>query len=227
MNCVSQKKNVIQYPHFTKLIIGDLMKKFPSIPLRIEEDYHSIKDDIPLVSVYTTGNVTVREMMISDAFLTKEICVTDDYKEYETVFINVFVPMNQPPLGEEEQAKCWRDKFTKKITQSYYQTKESKHNLQEKLAEEMIEKMLEGKEDDESYASEFTDSTFNDDVDDFGTRIELGSHKENLKVVVDDDVNDKQKQDKSKDDNVKKIDDAIEEKDNEDQLIIHWSELIQ
>ncbi|GJS40945.1 putative reverse transcriptase domain-containing protein [Tanacetum coccineum] len=48
INCVSQKKNVIQYPHFTKLIIAYLMKKFPSIPPRIEEDYHSIKDDIPL-----------------------------------------------------------------------------------------------------------------------------------------------------------------------------------
>ncbi|GKA24888.1 hypothetical protein Tco_0710921 [Tanacetum coccineum] len=71
MNCVSQKKDVIQYPRFTKLIIADLMKKFPSIPLRLEEDYHSIKDDILLVSVYTTGNVTVRGMLILDAFLTK------------------------------------------------------------------------------------------------------------------------------------------------------------
>nr|GEU40621.1 retrovirus-related Pol polyprotein from transposon TNT 1-94 [Tanacetum cinerariifolium] len=61
----------------------------------VEKDYHSIKDDIPLVSVYTTGNVTVRGMMISDAFVTVEIRVTDDYKEYETVFGNVVVLMNQ------------------------------------------------------------------------------------------------------------------------------------
>ncbi|GJX07056.1 hypothetical protein Tco_0194988 [Tanacetum coccineum] len=46
--CVQQKKNVIQYPHFTKLIIANLMKKYPSIPPRLEEDYHSIKDDILL-----------------------------------------------------------------------------------------------------------------------------------------------------------------------------------
>ncbi|GJS91765.1 hypothetical protein Tco_0774401 [Tanacetum coccineum] len=32
-----------------KLIIADLMKKFPSIPPRLEEDHHSIKDDIPLL----------------------------------------------------------------------------------------------------------------------------------------------------------------------------------
>ncbi|GJU67704.1 hypothetical protein Tco_1253963 [Tanacetum coccineum] len=50
INCVSQMKDVIQYPRFTKLIIADLMKKFPSIPLRLGKDYHSIKDDIPLSS---------------------------------------------------------------------------------------------------------------------------------------------------------------------------------
>nr|GEW98242.1 RNA-directed DNA polymerase, eukaryota, reverse transcriptase zinc-binding domain protein [Tanacetum cinerariifolium] len=41
-----------------------MFKKFPEIPKRIEEDYHSIKDDIPL--------------------------------EYETLFMMVDVPMNQP-----------------------------------------------------------------------------------------------------------------------------------
>ncbi|GKB84690.1 hypothetical protein Tco_0956962, partial [Tanacetum coccineum] len=86
----------IQYPRFIKLIIVDLIKKFPNIPQRIDEDYHSIKDDIPLVSVYTTGNVLVREMLIPDEFLTKEIRATDDFKEYETVFVGVDVPMNQP-----------------------------------------------------------------------------------------------------------------------------------
>ncbi|GKA03305.1 hypothetical protein Tco_0676086 [Tanacetum coccineum] len=96
MNCVFQKKDVIQYPRFTKLIIADLMKKYPSIPQRHDEDYHSIKDDIPLVSVYTMGNVQVRGMLIQDAFLSEEIRATDDYKDYETVFVKVVAPMNQP-----------------------------------------------------------------------------------------------------------------------------------
>ncbi|GJW25599.1 hypothetical protein Tco_0039410 [Tanacetum coccineum] len=43
MNNVSQKKEAIQYPRFIKFIIADLMKKFPNIPQRIDEDYHSIK----------------------------------------------------------------------------------------------------------------------------------------------------------------------------------------
>ncbi|GJZ01755.1 hypothetical protein Tco_0519716 [Tanacetum coccineum] len=76
-----KKKDVIQYPRFTKLIIANLIKKFPSIPQRLDEDYHSIKDDILLVSVYSTGNVLFRGMLIPDAFLTNEICATDDYKE--------------------------------------------------------------------------------------------------------------------------------------------------
>ncbi|GKA53053.1 retrovirus-related pol polyprotein from transposon TNT 1-94 [Tanacetum coccineum] len=48
MNNVFQKKEAIQYPRFIKLIVTDLMKKFPDILKRLEEDYHSIKDDVPL-----------------------------------------------------------------------------------------------------------------------------------------------------------------------------------
>ncbi|GJW48883.1 hypothetical protein Tco_0080529 [Tanacetum coccineum] len=96
MNNVFQKKEAIQYPRFIKLIMADLMKKFPNIPKRLEEDYHSIKDDVPLVSVYTNGNVSVRGMLIPHAFLTTEIQETDDFKEYETVFMKVAVLINQP-----------------------------------------------------------------------------------------------------------------------------------
>nr|GEY24360.1 hypothetical protein [Tanacetum cinerariifolium] len=44
-----QKKNVIQHPCITKLIIIDLMEKFKSIPKRLEEDYQTIKDDTSLL----------------------------------------------------------------------------------------------------------------------------------------------------------------------------------
>ncbi|GKG64369.1 hypothetical protein Tco_0659472, partial [Tanacetum coccineum] len=49
------------------------MKKYSSIPQRHDENYHSIKDDILLVSVYSTGNVLFQGMLILDAFLTEEI----------------------------------------------------------------------------------------------------------------------------------------------------------
>ncbi|GJY27561.1 hypothetical protein Tco_0403328 [Tanacetum coccineum] len=98
MNNVFQKKEAIQYLYFIKLIVVDLMKKLPNITKGLKEDYHCIKDDVPLVSVYITGNVLVRGMLILDAFLTAEIRETDDFKEYETVFMKVDVPMNQPQL---------------------------------------------------------------------------------------------------------------------------------
>nr|GEY38811.1 hypothetical protein [Tanacetum cinerariifolium] len=37
------KKDVIQYPCFTKLINANLMKKYTSVSSRLEEDYHFIK----------------------------------------------------------------------------------------------------------------------------------------------------------------------------------------
>ncbi|GJT51179.1 putative reverse transcriptase domain-containing protein [Tanacetum coccineum] len=75
---------------------GVVDKKFPDIPQRVDEDYHTIKDDTPLVSVYTTGNVIVRGMLILDTFFTEKIHATDDFKEYETVFVGVDVLINQP-----------------------------------------------------------------------------------------------------------------------------------
>ncbi|GJT97921.1 retrovirus-related pol polyprotein from transposon TNT 1-94 [Tanacetum coccineum] len=78
-----QKKDVIQYPRFTKLIIADLMQNSDSIPKRLKEEYHSIKDDVPLVSVYTTRNVTIKGMLIPDEFLTDDIHATLEYKDFE------------------------------------------------------------------------------------------------------------------------------------------------
>nr|GEW67799.1 hypothetical protein [Tanacetum cinerariifolium]GEW68799.1 hypothetical protein [Tanacetum cinerariifolium] len=204
---VDKKKDVIQYPRFTKLIIADLMKKFPSIPLRLEEDYHSIKVDILLVSVYTTGNVIVQWMLISDAFLTDEICDTYDYKEYETVFVGVEVLMNQPqsvvstqgthratPIAHRTPTLTTASPQGKKRKQSAGETSSPRKLLkniakvQEKLDEEEIEKMVEEPE----------------------------SHKENLEVVDDDNKDDKKDENDKKDDDVEKTDDDAEDKDNDD-----------
>ncbi|GJT81552.1 hypothetical protein Tco_1055894 [Tanacetum coccineum] len=76
--------------------------------------------------------------------------------------------------------------------------------------DEEIEKMVEGDEDEESYASEFVDLVLNDDLDDSGTKIEPGRYKENPKNVDnDDDEIEKEKKDEEiekgkKDDNVEK-----------------------
>ncbi|GJR98395.1 hypothetical protein Tco_0270569 [Tanacetum coccineum] len=200
-NYVFQKKDVIQYPRFTKLIIADLMKKFPSISPRLEEDYHSIKDDIPLVSVYTTGNVTVRGMLISDAFLTdgsvplmtiKSMRWTptlttanpqgkkrkQSARETSSPRKSLKVTIKQkpktisilPPSDDregDEIAEATLLSITMHKTALAAEAQENAAKVQEKLAEEEIEKMVEGEEDEDSYASEFADSMLNDDVDDF------------------------------------------------------------
>ncbi|GKF47602.1 hypothetical protein Tco_0137404, partial [Tanacetum coccineum] len=228
-----------------------------------DEDYHSIKDDIPLVSVYSIGNVLFRGMLIPDAFLTDEIRATADYTEYKMVFVKVVIPMKQPqlvvsiqgkhrttpkahrtptltitsPQGKKRKQKKQsttpipppsddreRDdiaeatllNLTLHKTSVATEAQENVAKVQEKLAEEEIEKMIEGDEDEESYASEFADSMFNDD-DDFGTRIEPGRHKENLKVD-DDDIDIDVTVNEKKDDNVEKMGDAAEEKDNVDHI---------
>ncbi|GJZ56709.1 hypothetical protein Tco_0612203 [Tanacetum coccineum] len=60
MNNVFQKKNVIQYPRFFKLIIVDLMEKYPYIPQILDEDYHSIKDDTPLAEYPVVGQLRLK-----------------------------------------------------------------------------------------------------------------------------------------------------------------------
>ncbi|GJX54209.1 hypothetical protein Tco_0282578 [Tanacetum coccineum] len=158
--------------------------------LWIDEDYHSIKDDIPLASVYTTGNVLVRGMLIPDEFLTKEIRATDDFKEYEMVFVRVDVLMNQPqpvvstqgthrstprayrtPIvmierKRDEVAEATILSLRLHKTALAAEAQENIAKVQEKLDEEEIEKMVEGDEDEESYASVFADSMINNDVDD-------------------------------------------------------------
>ncbi|GJZ99134.1 hypothetical protein Tco_0671685 [Tanacetum coccineum] len=248
INCVFQKKEVFRYPRFTKLIIADSMKKFPSIPQRLNEYYHSIKDDILLVSAYSTRNVLFQGMLIPDAFLTDEIRATGDYKEYETgkkrkqssgetslprKSLKVTIRQKKhnttlipPPSDDKETdeiAEATLLSLTLHKTALVVKAQETIAKVQEKSAKEEIEKIVEGEEDDESYASEFADSMLSDDVDDSGTRIEPRSHKENLEVINDDDdVNDKDKQDEKKndddqpkDDDVEKTDDVAKEKDND------------
>ncbi|GJW49250.1 hypothetical protein Tco_0090601 [Tanacetum coccineum] len=181
--CVKQKKNVIMYPRFTKLIVADLMKKYPSIPLRHEEDYHSIKDDI---------------------LLTGEIRATDDYKEYEMVFVNVDVPMNQPQSVVSTQGthkSTPRAHRTPTLTASPQGKKRKQSagetsSLQKSLKVTIKQKkVVEGEKDEKSYADKLDASMIHDDVDDSRDRIELDSHKEHPEVVVDDDDNKDEKKD--------------------------------
>ncbi|GJW77358.1 retrovirus-related pol polyprotein from transposon TNT 1-94 [Tanacetum coccineum] len=93
---IQQKKDVTQYPRVTKLIIANLIKKFPSIAQRLDENYHSIKDDIPL------------------------------YKEYEKVFGRVDIPMIQPQPVESTQETNRSPRATRTPTPAAIEKKKRK-----------------------------------------------------------------------------------------------------
>ncbi|GJV09654.1 hypothetical protein Tco_1351195 [Tanacetum coccineum] len=209
------------------------------IKINIIQLFYAVVNRVHVYHASLFWNLLFRGILIPDGFLADEIHATNDYAEYETVFVK--------SSGEKEEANCWRNKFIEKSlkvtvkqkkttlilplsddkerdeiakatllsltmhkTTLVAEAQENVAKVQEKLVEKEIEKMVEGEEDKELYASEFVDSMLNDDVDDFGTRIEPESHKENPEVVVndDDDETEKEKKDAKKDD--------AEEKDNDD-----------
>ncbi|GJS59740.1 hypothetical protein Tco_0654524 [Tanacetum coccineum] len=161
------KINILQlfhvYPRFIKLIVADLMKKFPNIPKRLKEDYHSIKDDVPLI---------------------KE---TNDFKEYETVFMKVDVPMNQlqPVVSTQEMYR---------ITPSGHRSP----TIFASPSETKKRQQIEGKSSSPRKSLKITikqNQLVEKDDDDSEDRIEPMSHKDNLEVVDDDDDNEREKKD--------------------------------
>ncbi|GJX34142.1 hypothetical protein Tco_0245699 [Tanacetum coccineum] len=174
---------------YASLLWLDFLHRFDSIPKRLKEEYHSIKDDVSLVSVYTTRNVTVKGMLISDVFLTDDIRETQEYKNYVKEFVRIDKKQKSKQVAGEPS--------TPRKTLKIAEEQENMAAVEEQLLKGGVEKIVEG-EDEESYASEFADSVFFDE-EDSGTRIDLGSHKENPKTIDDDDVEEK-KDDKKDDD---------------------------
>ncbi|GJU60031.1 retrovirus-related pol polyprotein from transposon TNT 1-94 [Tanacetum coccineum] len=192
--CLAQPRKMLFSILISQSSSLHLIKKFDSIPQRLEEDYHFIKDDIPLLSVYYMGNVTVQGMLIPDAFITDEIRATKEYKESEQVFVGVMIKKR------DDMAEVTLLSLTLHKTDLATEARENIAKVQEKLKEE-IEKMFEGKDDKESYASEFADSMFHNDDDDSGNKIELGSHKEHPENYDDDeDETEKEKKNDKNDD---------------------------
>ncbi|GJY00054.1 hypothetical protein Tco_0357072 [Tanacetum coccineum] len=209
----------------------------------VVDKYHFIKDDIPLVTIYTTGNVTVRGMLIPNEFITNEIHVTEEYKDAlrsPTLTTDIASKKKRKQVAEETSSPRKSLKVTIRQKKSSItpilppgddqkrddideatllsltlhktalvaEARENIAKVKEKLEEEEIEKMVEREDGEESYASEFADSMFQDDDDDSGNRIEPGSHKEHLKIVDDDDDDETEKE--------KKDDKKNDEKANDD-----------
>ncbi|GKA58743.1 retrovirus-related pol polyprotein from transposon TNT 1-94 [Tanacetum coccineum] len=225
-------KEAIQYPCFIKLIVADLMKKFPNIPKRLEEDY---------------------------ALLTAKIRETNDFKEYETVFMKVVVLMNQPqpvvstqgtnrntpraprmptvsvsPQESKKRKQTTRESSSRRIiikkkkqrTPSILPPGDDRERDEMAeatiLKQEEIDKLVDGDEDEESYASGFADTVLNDNDDDTGSKLEPGSNKEHPKHMSNDDEMNKKDKEVEKEKEVVEIvketnvDDTSAKKNEED-----------
>ncbi|GJS15756.1 hypothetical protein Tco_0410228 [Tanacetum coccineum] len=140
-------------------------------------------------NVDKVGNVIVRGMLID--FLTYDIRATQEYKEYEKVFVRkkkrkqVAGKTNSPSKSLKVIIKQNKPSTTP-IPPPSDDKERDETKVQEKLMEKDIEKMVDG-EDEESYASGFADSVFPNEEEDSSTRLEPGVHRENPKTVDDDD----------------------------------------
>ncbi|GJX43603.1 hypothetical protein Tco_0260279 [Tanacetum coccineum] len=150
----------------------------------------SYLDDVPLVSVYTTGNGLVQGMLIPDAFLTAEIRETDDFMEYETVFIKSPIVSSSPLEKKKRKQTAGVSSSPRKIIK---QKKQSTPSIpppgDDRERDAIAEATL--------LTSEFVDSILNNEgveVDDTGSKIEPGSQKENQERVSDDDETEKEKE---------------------------------
>nr|GEU73279.1 putative reverse transcriptase domain-containing protein [Tanacetum cinerariifolium] len=79
-------------------------------------------------------------MLISDALLTEEICATDDYKNYEMVFVNIVVLMNQQQLVVSTQGthrSTPRAHRTPTLTDASPQGKKRKQSAEEITVEHL------------------------------------------------------------------------------------------
>ncbi|GJX07959.1 uncharacterized mitochondrial protein-like protein [Tanacetum coccineum] len=131
-----------------------------------------------------SSNVSCRDqpykwMLIPDAFLIEEIRANDDFKEYETVFMKVDVPMNQPQLVVSTQGthrstpKAHRTPTLtasprgKKRKQSAGESSSPHKSLKITIRQQ---KVVEGNKDDDNSEN----------------RLEPGSHKDKPEYVDDD-----------------------------------------
>nr|GEV69046.1 hypothetical protein [Tanacetum cinerariifolium] len=196
--------------------------------LRLDEEYHTIKDDTSLVNMYTIGEVMVRGMQILNDLLTDEIKDTKAYKDYVAENERVEFPIIQPKPVESTQGTIRTPRATrtlnpdKKSTPITHLPPSDDRERDDIIKVTQLKKLVEG--DEESSGSEFVDTMLLSD-EDSGDRIKPGSHIENPKEIVDDDEkkDDKDVNDKigeKKDDDKEDDDDDNDGDDHNDQSLI-------
>ncbi|GKA11879.1 hypothetical protein Tco_0691425, partial [Tanacetum coccineum] len=158
--------------------LQQLWRTVSKLPVETPENLFVEPVNIETIKVFM-NKVGYQGMLIPDAFLIEEIRANDDFKEYETVFMKVDVPMNQPQLVVSTQGthrstpKAHRTPTLtasprgKKRKQSAGESSSPHKSLKITIRQQ---KVVEGNQDD----------------DDSENRLEPGSHKDKPEYVDDD-----------------------------------------
>ncbi|GJX84023.1 hypothetical protein Tco_0333504 [Tanacetum coccineum] len=180
-------------------------------------------------------------MLIPSDLLTDEIRATKEYKACGEKFVRVDVLTIQPQPVESTQGtirtpSTHRTPTLTPIVGDAVQNKRKRKQTSEetslpkpylksrvkqiKISDTPIQQPSDDRErEEESYASEFVDSVFQDDDDDSRDRIEPESHKEHPKIVDDnDDETKKEKKDDDETEKEKKDDDNDDDDVNDDHI---------
>ncbi|GJR15963.1 hypothetical protein Tco_0798615 [Tanacetum coccineum] len=213
------KINILQilhaYPRFTKLIIADLMEKYESIPKRLEEYYHTIKDDTSLAKY---GGVEVPMIQPEPVESTHGTHRTPNPANVQTrkrkgkqvagessspkPSLNIRIKQQKststtplPPSDDEERddiIEVTQLSLALDKTAKVYEEQRNMAAVEQNTLEEDVEKIVEGEE--EYDGTEFADMVLLSD-EDSGGRLEPESHKENPEKNDDDEKKDDNKDD--------------------------------
>nr|GEV46547.1 hypothetical protein [Tanacetum cinerariifolium] len=215
------EENVIQYPRFTKLIIGDLMEKDTRAYKDYEVKYEGVEVSMiqpePFESTQgthrTPNPVDVQKRKRKEKQVVKE---TSSPKKSLKIKIRQQKPISithLPPSDDQErdylieatQLSLALDKIAK-----VYEEQQNVAAVKKQMLEDDVEKLVD--EDEESNGTEFADTILFSD-DDFDDSLNPKSHKENL----DKNDNDDEKKDDKKDDD---DDDNDDDDDHGDHALI-------
>nr|GEW25069.1 uncharacterized mitochondrial protein AtMg00810-like [Tanacetum cinerariifolium]GEZ13612.1 uncharacterized mitochondrial protein AtMg00810-like [Tanacetum cinerariifolium] len=157
-----------------------------------------------MLNTQDTEDVCVRGMLISDAFLTEEIRATDDFKKYETVFMNVDVLMNQLQPVVSTQG-------THRSTPSAHRTPTLTASPQGKKRKQSARELSSPHKSLKITIRQQKVVERDHDDDDYEDRLEPESHKDNPEHVDDDDDKDEEKVHKEEGDKMGSLETMNEE----------------
>ncbi|GJX90278.1 hypothetical protein Tco_0343604, partial [Tanacetum coccineum] len=186
--------SLIPYPRFTNIIVSHYMTIFPDISRRARDMYHNLQDDDIMKNIFNSERHKNKVgMQIPAWMITDEMKQTEHYRMYAEVF-GIDVPLTQrstrltppalvPTVDKEDEIILQDTLQVSLVEHKSREDQEARENMalvDEHLASEEIEKMVDGQENIVNNSS----IPRNDEPNIPGTMIEPKSNKESPEVKL-------------------------------------------